>query len=471
MQVPQKEFSENMSRELSKFTAVTDSMVFIGVGMAIVYWILESFLYFFVSPEINIFAHLLGTHGFGAWTRLLVLCLFVIFGSHVQYTMKRQETAEIAIGASHKKYQTIIESIDEGYFETDLSGRLTFLNDALCRMAKSPRDTLLGMDNRFFSDAKTAGRMYRLFNQVYRKGEAVQVSDLEFRIPNGEKVFLELSGSLIRNSRGMPTGFRGIVRDVSEKKRAEEEKKRLAIQLQQVQKMEAIGTLASGIAHDFNNLLMSMLETITRIIPHIDSEDPYYIKLKNIEQYIQNGEGLTSQLLGFAKGTTYEKKVANINQLVEKCARMFGRTKTSITIHSNFAQDLWPASVAPGQIEQVLLNLFVNAWHAMPGGGELFIKTENVLLDTHDIKPCRLENGRYMMISVTDTGEGIENEIQERIFEPFFTTRGTSEGTGLGLAMAYGILESHKGGITVYSEIGNGATFNIYLPADEPADR
>lgn len=460
-----------MSKELPKHTVITDSMVFIGIGLALIYWVLESFLYFFVSPEVNIFSHLLGTHGFGAWTRLLVLCLFVIFGSHVQYTMKRLETAEIAIGVSRKKYQTIIENIDEGYFETDLTGRLTFLNDALCRIAKSPRDRLLCMAIRSFTSTKTADKIYRLFNRVLRTGEAIQISDFEVRIPNGEMLVLELSGSLIRDSQRIPTGFRGIVRDVSERKRVEEEKKRLAIQLQQVQKMEAIGTLASGIAHDFNNLLMGMMETIAQILPHIDTEDSYYTQLKNVEQYIQNGKGLTKQLLGFARGTTYEKKATDINQLVEESSRMFGRTRTSITIHSNFDKELWSASVASGQIEQVLLNLFVNAWHAMPGGGEMFVKTENILLGEHDIKPCRLEKGRYLLVSVTDTGVGIEKEIQDRIFEPFFTTRGTAEGTGLGLATAYGIIEAHKGGLTVYSEIGNGATFNIYLPASESTDR
>ena len=198
-----------------------------------------------------------------------------------------------------------------------------------------------------------------------------------------------------------------------------------------------------------------------------DSSHPDIRHLKGIEDNVESAADLTRQLLGFARGGKYEVTPTDLNELVKKQNRMFGRTKKEITIHGKYEENLWHVEVDRGQIEQVLLNLYVNAWQAMPGGGDLYLETENLTLDETDVKPFAVEPGKYVKISVTDTGVGMDKATREKIFEPFFTTKEMGRGTGLGLASAYGIIKNHGGFINVYSEKGHGATFNIYLPASE----
>ncbi len=257
------------------------------------------------------------------------------------------------------------------------------------------------------------------------------------------------------------------MRDISERRKAEEDKANLEAQLIQAQKMEAIGTLAGGIAHDFNNLLMGMQGRTSLMLIGKDSSHPDFEYLKRIEDNIKSAADLTKQLLGFARGGKYEVKPTNLNEMVNKSADMFGRAKKEITIHQKVQKDIWTVEVDQPQIEQVLLNLYVNAWQAMSGTGELSLETENVTLNESFVKPYGVKPGNYVKISVGDTGIGMDKAIQQRIFDPFFTTKEKSRGTGLGLASAYGIIRSHGGVINVYSEKGNGATFNIYLPASE----
>jgi CheY-like chemotaxis protein len=189
--------------------------------------------------------------------------------------------------------------------------------------------------------------------------------------------------------------------------------------------------------------------------------------LRKIEKQVESGASLTKQLLGFARAGRYEPKPTDLNELIDRASRMFGRTKKEITIHRKLEKDLWAVEVDQGQMEQVLLNLYVNAWHAMSGGGSLYLGTSNVTLDESYVKPYDLEPGNYARISVTDTGEGMDEKTQKRVFDPFFTTKEMGRGTGLGLASVYGIVRNHKGIITVYSEEGYGTTFNIYLPVSE----
>jgi CheY-like chemotaxis protein len=160
-------------------------------------------------------------------------------------------------------------------------------------------------------------------------------------------------------------------------------------------------------------------------------------------------------------------KPTDLNAIIQKSSGMFGRTKKEISIQKSFQQDLWPVEADRGQIEQVLLNLYVNAWQAMPSGGSLFLETKNVILDETHVRPINVKPGNYVKISVTDTGMGMDERTRKRIFEPFFTTKEMGRGTGLGLAIVYGIVTGHGGFINVYSEKGHGATFNVYLPASE----
>jgi CheY-like chemotaxis protein len=198
-----------------------------------------------------------------------------------------------------------------------------------------------------------------------------------------------------------------------------------------------------------------------------DSSHPHYKMLKSMEEQVKSGADLTWQLLSFARGGKYEVKPTDLNTIVKKSSGMFGRAKKEVGIFQNLQPDLWTVEVDRGQIEQVLLNLYVNAWQAMPGGGSLFLETKNVTLDENYVRPINGKAGNYAKISVTDTGVGMDEKTRKRIFEPFFTTKEMGRGTGLGLATAYGIVTGHGGFITVYSQKGHGATFDIYLPASE----
>jgi CheY-like chemotaxis protein len=231
--------------------------------------------------------------------------------------------------------------------------------------------------------------------------------------------------------------------------------------------MEAIGTLAGGIAHDFNNLLMGIQGRASLMLMDIDSIHPNYVHFKEIEDIVKRGADLTKQLLGFARGGKYEVKPTDMNDLISKSSDMFARTKKEISVYGKYQEGIWTVEADKGQIEQVLLNLYVNAWQAMPGGGELYLRTENITLDESYVKPFHVKPGRYVKISITDTGAGMDKATRQRIFEPFFTTKEMGRGTGLGLASAYGIIKNHEGVINVYSEQGKGTTFSIYLPASD----
>jgi len=212
---------------------------------------------------------------------------------------------------------------------------------------------------------------------------------------------------------------------------------------------------------------MGFQVNISLMLLDLDENHPHCEYLKNMESYVLRGSELTRQILGFARRGKYQVKTTNINDLLDRSAEMFSRTKKEITIHKKFHEDLWPVDVDRGQLEQVLLNLLVNSWQAMPGGGEIFLETQPVYLEEDYDKPYEIVPGSYVRILVTDTGVGMDRDIQHRIFEPFFTTKAVGRGTGLGLASAYGIIKNHNGIINVYSEKGHGTTFKIYLPASD----
>jgi two-component system cell cycle sensor histidine kinase/response regulator CckA len=277
---------------------------------------------------------------------------------------------------------------------------------------------------------------------------------------NGELLDVELTASPIKDRKGDIIGVSFIMRDVTYQKQLE-------AKLVHAQKMESVGTLAGGIAHDFNNLLMGIQGYASLMLLKTDPSHSHYDMLKKLEQQVASGANLTSQLLGFARGGKYELEPTNLDALINRSSQMFGRTKKEIVIHRKFGKDIWTVDVDQGQIEQVLLNLYVNAWQAMPGGGNLYLETGNVTLDESFVKPYDVKPGRYVKLSVTDTGVGMDEKIQKRIFDPFFTTKEMGRGTGLGMASVYGIVQNHKGIITVCSKEGYGTTFNIYLPASE----
>jgi signal transduction histidine kinase/CheY-like chemotaxis protein len=261
--------------------------------------------------------------------------------------------------------------------------------------------------------------------------------------------------------------YDALKQELAERERAEKEKVQLEAQFQHAQKMEALGTLASGIAHNFNNILMGIQGYASLMLMDIDSVHPHYKRLKGIEQQVQSGSNLTKQLLGYAREGRYEVKTININDIVKETSDTFAMTKKDISVHLALAEDLNLIKADQGQLRQTLLNLYVNAADAMPRGGDLFLKSLNATDLDMKGKPYTPKPGNYVLLTITDTGTGMDNKTMERIFDPFFTTKGMSKGTGLGLASVYGIVKAHGGYIDVDSQKGHGTTFSIYLPASD----
>ena len=255
--------------------------------------------------------------------------------------------------------------------------------------------------------------------------------------------------------------------DITEVKRMEEERKQTEARLQRAQRLEAIGTLAGGVAHDFNNLLMGIQGSVDLMLDDLTADNPEAGKLKEIEGYLKRAVELTNRLLGFAREGKYEIRPIDINQLIQRTVELFGRTKKEITISTEFRTTNNTVEADAGQMEQVFLNLFVNAWQAMPQGGTLTIITEQIDLTNEKLAANDLRPGRYAKITVSDTGIGMDAETQQRIFDPFFTTKEVGTGTGLGLASTYGIISNHQGMIEVESGREKGTTFTILLPASD----
>ncbi len=382
-----------------------------------------------------------------------VVMLIIIKG------IRKCKQDEETILESREKYRTLVETIGDIVFTLDLEGRFTYLNPECEKIAQYSVHELMG---RPFTDVLAPEYIESTINnfQGGLSGKKIPVYEIELLDKSGRKIPVELKVTSLLDPKGKIIGRIGIARNISEKKKLE-------TQLQNIQKMEAIGTLAGGIAHDFNNLLTGILGNISLMLLGMSSSNPIYEILKNLEQYVQNGANLTKQLLSFAIGGKYEVQQTDVNDLVKKTVGIFSRTTKEIAIYEKYAEDLCFVEVDQGQIGQVLLNIYVNALQAMPGGGELYIKTENITLDEDYVRPFNLKSGGYIKISVTDTGVGMNESIKQRIFEPFFTTKKKGRGTGLGLASAYRIVKTHKGIINVYTEKGKGTTFNIYLPASK----
>jgi PAS domain S-box-containing protein len=351
----------------------------------------------------------------------------------------------------------------------NLEGRFTYLSPSIRELTGyTPEEAMAIPVEKHMHEEDLPAAMEILRQELNKpKGERSERRIIQMRQyrKDGSAVDIEFSATWFYDPQGKIIGIQGSTRDISARKRDEEGRRKLEKQLQQAHRMEAIGTLAGGIAHDFNNLLMGIQGYASLMLLELDESHPYYEKLRAIEKQVKSGADLTRQLLGFARGGRYEVKPTDLNELIAREAAMFGRTKKEIRIHEKYCTGGWSVDVDRGQIEQVLLNLLVNAWQAMPGGGDLFLETENVKLGTDYAAPYEIKPGPYVKVSITDTGVGMDEKTRQRIFDPFFTTKEMGRGAGLGLASAYGIIKGHSGFINVYSEKGHGTTFNIYLPA------
>jgi len=370
-----------------------------------------------------------------------------------------RKKAEEELRLSEEKYRHLVENANEAIFVLQ-DGEIKFFNDKAKQIGSELR---IELDLDSFDNYIHPKDRDMVIDRHIRRLQGEKLPDTyAFRLigKDGQEMCVEIN--TIKVSWEGRAATLNFLRDITFQRKLEQ-------QLQLSQKMEAVGTLAGGVAHDFNNLLMGIQGRTSLMMLEISSTHPSFEHLQEIEACVQKAAKLTKQLLGFARGGKYEIKPTDLNDLVENNVQMFGRTKKEITIFKKYEKKLWSAAVDQSQIDQVLLNIFVNAWQAMPEGGDLYIQTKNDILDENLARAHGAAPGKFIKISIMDTGIGMDDKTMKSVFDPFFTTKEKERGTGLGLASAYGIIKNHNGIITVDSKKGKGATFNVYLPASDKA--
>ena len=366
---------------------------------------------------------------------------------------------------TEEKYQSLVQNSPDLIYMLDRQNKFSFANITFEKLLGYPPGELMGKHFESIvhnQDLKKADD----FLDCYDKSDLSHESELwlQLRENGNEKRLFEIKHSFIEYDAldKDKTNYRihGTARDITYRKQLED-------QLINAKKMEAIGTLASGLAHDYNNILTNILGYTSLIQMQVEPDVPYHSKLVGIEQCVENGAKLTRQLLDFASNNPSDVIPVNINHIIQRTANMYGRTNKGILIESDYLPEIWTVDVNESQIEQILLNLLINAGHAMPKGGNIHISTENAEIED-DCQIIQVPSpGPYIKITIRDTGEGMSEDTQQRIFEPFFTTKEEGKGTGLGLSSAYSTIKNHGGCISVASELGEGTVFTIFLPASE----
>ncbi|GAB4442301.1 MAG: hypothetical protein Fur0044_38720 [Anaerolineae bacterium] len=351
---------------------------------------------------------------------------------------------------------------------TDIQGRIEYANPRFTETTGYTLDEAMGQTTQILKSGHPPPEVYQQLWKTITAGKEWR-GEFYNKKKNGELYWESASISPIKNADGVITHFLAVKEDITERKRAEETRAKLEDQLRHAQKMESIGRLAGGVAHDFNNMLTVIQGYCALMQDQIPAGDPLLADLNQIRRASERASTLTRQLLAFSRQQVLAPTVLDLNELVANLQKMLGRLiGEDITLSTVLQPGLWSIIADPGQMEQVIMNLVVNARDAMPTGGQIILETDNVYVDasyaqTHlevPIGPC-------VLLVITDTGHGMDKPTLARIFEPFFTTKEQGKGTGLGLATVYGIVKQSGGHITVYSEPGQGTTFKIYLPATE----
>jgi len=363
-----------------------------------------------------------------------------------------------------------LRSVGEAIFITDTAGGIQYVNPAFERMTGHKREEVIGQNPRVLKSGEHEQGFYQEMWDTIGRGE-LWWANLSNKKKDGELFYVEETIAPVRDYAGEVINYVAVMRDITERRTAEEALHQSEEQLRQSQKMEAVGKLAGGVAHDFNNLLTAITGYSELVMSDLDSGDPRRQDLEEVKKAADRAAALTRQLLAFSRRQVLQPRVLDLNGIVTGVGKMLRRLiGEDIELVTLLDPALERVKADPGQIEQVILNLSVNAREAMPEGGKLTIETANSELEeAHDLGEFAVPPGRYVMLTVGDTGVGMDKETQSRIFEPFFTTREPGKGTGLGLSTVYGIVKQSGGYVWVYSEPGLGTTFKIYLPRVEEA--
>jgi PAS domain S-box-containing protein len=373
----------------------------------------------------------------------------------ISHDITERIQTEGALRRSEERYRTILDEIEEGYYEVDLAGNFIFVNKAACRQFGYTEEELTGMNYRVYVSKEDIKSVYKAWNKVYRTGEPLTLYPFASIRKDRTQIFLENSVSPLRNKEWKIIGFRSISRDVTERKKAEKEKMQLEQKAQVTSRLASVGEMTAGVAHEINNPLTGVIGYAQLLMERKDIPADIRRDLSAINDGAQHVAGIVKRLLTFSRQTKPERSYVDINELIESTLvlRAYHLRVNNIKVATRLSPDLPITMADPGQIQQVLLNLIVNAEMAMKlahGKGKLTITTEK---SDNRIKIC-----------CKDDGSGVKSEIMDSIFDPFFTTREVGEGTGLGLSLCYGIVTEHKGKIYAESKPGRGATFVVELP-------
>jgi PAS domain S-box-containing protein len=368
-----------------------------------------------------------------------------------------RKEAERELLKSNERYRDLVENAHDVIYSHDLQGNYTSMNRAVELVTGYTREEALSMN---LAQIIVPEHLETAREMIARKLEGLDGTayELDILAKDGRRVTVEVNTKLIVHD-GVPIGVQGIARDITQRKMLEE-------QLLQSQKLESVGRLAGGIAHDFNNMLTAINGYSDLVLRQIGKDDPIRHNIEEIKKAGERSAELTHQLLAFSRRQILQPEYVDLNETISDTSSMLKRLiGEDIELFSALKPAVGSIKVDPGQLSQIIMNLVVNARDAMPNGGKLTIETSNVFLDSdYAQRHLGVLPGAYVMLSVSDTGIGMTAEQQEQIFEPFYTTKEVGKGTGLGLATVYGIVKQSGGNINVYSEVGHGTTFKIYLP-------
>ena len=368
-------------------------------------------------------------------------------------------------------FSSTLNSIGDGVIAMDQQGKVTFINPVAEKLTGWSLDEALGesFDSLFhFISQKTGQSLTIPLKKILKSGKDWHMPD-NVLLVNRQDQEIPISDCLtpIRDEKGARFGLVLVFRDITERKKIEAEKESIQEQLQQVQKMDAVGTLTGGVAHDFNNLLTAIQGCTDMALLKVDQNNTIYTDLREVQKAANRAADLTRQLLLFSRKHPSKFEPLDLNKVISDLLKMLHRLiGEDVGISTALERNLWTVRADPGTLEQVIMNLAVNARDAMPRGGKLSIRTSNVRLDESQCA-CMPESrsGTFVKLTFADTGKGMDEEVQTHIFEPFFTTKGPGKGTGLGLSVVYGIIKQHEGWIHVISTPGSGSSFEIYVPA------
>jgi PAS domain S-box-containing protein len=379
--------------------------------------------------------------------------------------ISERKRAEEILKASEQRYRDLVENANDIIFTCDMLGNITSLNRAGERVTGYTADEALKMN---IAQAVSPDDIAKVRHMLSRKrvADVATVYDLELITKSGGRAAVEISSKAIVKD-GEPIGVQGIARDITDRKRMEDDLRSSQAQLQQSQRLEAVGQLAGGVAHDFNNLLTAIIGYSDFAMRKMRANNPIRRDLEEIKKAANRAATLTRQLLAFSRKQILKPEVLDLNLVVGDMHKMLQRLiGEDIILVTTLASQPDPVKADRGQLEQIIMNLVVNARDAMPFGGSVTIETANVVFnDAYATDHVPVQPGNYVMLAVSDNGLGMDASTQLHIFEPFFTTKELGKGTGLGLSTVYGIVKQSGGFIWVYSELNVGTTFKIYLPS------